>query len=133
MRNISVFAGADSRPAARRLHEALKPWAPRLAFLTTAMVAAMVAKRYHFLAMLKESIGVACLPSLVGGLVGQLCCLKRSALKARPLCSIAPALNLTAGLLSPRPSNAAAILKTDRPFANQVASHNRFGSSLNCW
>ncbi|TCL70663.1 hypothetical protein EV286_107541 [Rhizobium sp. BK251] len=35
--------------------------------------------------------------------------------------------------LTPRPATAATIIQTDRPFANQIASHNRFGASQACW
>jgi hypothetical protein len=35
--------------------------------------------------------------------------------------------------LTPSLQTTVTILKTDRPFANQVASHNRFGASQGCW
>ncbi len=35
--------------------------------------------------------------------------------------------------LQPSLETAVTILKADRPFANQVASHNRFGKSQGCW
>lgn len=35
--------------------------------------------------------------------------------------------------LTPSLETSVTILKTDRPFANQVASHNKFGASQGCW
>ncbi|OWK26301.1 hypothetical protein AJ87_03045 [Rhizobium yanglingense] len=35
--------------------------------------------------------------------------------------------------LQPSLETSVTILTTDRPFANQVASHNRFGKSQGCW
>jgi hypothetical protein len=35
--------------------------------------------------------------------------------------------------LTPNLETSVFILKGDRPFANQVASHNSFGSSQGCW
>ncbi|EJK83525.1 hypothetical protein PMI03_03180 [Rhizobium sp. AP16] len=35
--------------------------------------------------------------------------------------------------LQPSLSTSVTILQTDRPFANQVAAHNRFGHSEKCW
>lgn len=35
--------------------------------------------------------------------------------------------------LRPSLETSVTILKTDRPFANQVASHNKFGSVQGCW
>ncbi len=35
--------------------------------------------------------------------------------------------------LTPSLETSVTILKTDRPFADQVASHNRFGASQGCW
>lgn len=35
--------------------------------------------------------------------------------------------------LTPSLETSVAILRTDRPFANQVASHNKFGTRRGCW
>lgn len=35
--------------------------------------------------------------------------------------------------LQPSLTTSVMILQTDRPFANQVAAHNRFGQSQKCW
>jgi hypothetical protein len=35
--------------------------------------------------------------------------------------------------LRPSLETTVTILKTDRPFADQVSSHNRFGASQGCW
>ena len=35
--------------------------------------------------------------------------------------------------LRPNLETSVSILKTDRPFANQVAAHNAFGKSQGCW
>lgn len=35
--------------------------------------------------------------------------------------------------LTPSLETSVYITRNDRPFANQVASHNRFGSSEGCW
>ena len=35
--------------------------------------------------------------------------------------------------LTPSLDTSVTILKTDRPFANQVAAHNRHGSNQGCW
>lgn len=35
--------------------------------------------------------------------------------------------------LTPSLETSVTILRTDRPFANQVAAHNRFGQSAGCW
>ncbi|SCB16553.1 hypothetical protein GA0061100_102630 [Rhizobium hainanense] len=65
----------------------------------------------------------------------------RSLLLMLPLCA------LISGCQTPTPQNACdgwqkltpslatsvAILQTDRPFANQVAAHNKFGQQQKCW
>jgi hypothetical protein len=35
--------------------------------------------------------------------------------------------------LHPNLETSVFVLKNDRPFANQIASHNRFGASQGCW
>ncbi|NKQ73839.1 hypothetical protein C3Y89_26490 [Rhizobium sp. UPM1132] len=35
--------------------------------------------------------------------------------------------------LTPSLQTSVSILKTDRPFANQIASHNKFGALQGCW
>lgn len=35
--------------------------------------------------------------------------------------------------LTPSLTTSVTILQTDRPFANQVAAHNRFGHQQKCW
>jgi hypothetical protein len=35
--------------------------------------------------------------------------------------------------LTPSLETSVTILKTDRPFANQVAAHNKFGATRGCW
>ena len=35
--------------------------------------------------------------------------------------------------LTPSLETSVYILKQDRPFANQVAAHNRFGEQRDCW
>lgn len=37
------------------------------------------------------------------------------------------------GRLNPSLDTSVTILRKDRPFANQVAAHNKFGASKGCW
>jgi hypothetical protein len=67
--------------------------------------------------------------------------MKRSLLLMLPLCAALTACQTTSKQsvcdgfkkLTPSLETTIAILRKDRPFADQVASHNRFGSSQGCW
>ncbi|CDM57686.1 putative conserved protein [Rhizobium favelukesii] len=65
----------------------------------------------------------------------------RSLLLTLPLCALLWGCQTTTkqnacdgfSRLTPSLGTSVTILRTDRPFANQVASHNKFGKSQGCW
>jgi histidine ammonia-lyase len=67
--------------------------------------------------------------------------MKRSLLLMLPLCAALTACQTTNKQsvcdgfkkLTPSLDTTVTILRKDRPFADQVASHNKFGTAKNCW